>query len=155
MNLVPIDFMGLIAGLVARDNIQNYPYMGYNLVTPLEILDGETIISMTIKEPQVLEALIDSKDKSFDVQTFTMPFIERLANNDAQKEFLQKYQFLYDRAALVRAAPEASMGIDQVPLLRKVLINKEPTQIRMIAENLFEQNDLHRYEFLMGSLYEA
>jgi len=146
MNLVPIDFMGL----VARDNIQNYPYMGYNLVTPLEILDGETIISMTIKEPQVLEALIDSKDKSFDVQTFTMPFIERLANNDAQKEFLQKSQFLYDRAA-----PEASMGIDQVPLLRKVLINKEPTQIRMIAENLFEQNDLHRYEFLMGSLYEA
>lgn len=47
------------------------------------------------------------------------------------------------------------MGIDQVPLLRKVLINKEPTQIRMIAENLFEQGDLHRYEFLMGSLYEA
>ena len=58
MNLVPLDFMGL----VARDNIQNYPYMGYNLVTPLEILDGETIISMTIKEPQVLEALIASKD---------------------------------------------------------------------------------------------
>jgi len=25
----------------------------------------------------------------------------------------------------------------------------------MIVENLFEQNDLHRYEFLMGSLYEA
>jgi len=63
MNLVPIDFMGL----VARDNIHNYPYMGYSLVAPLEILDGETIISRTIKEPQVLEALIDSKDKSFDV----------------------------------------------------------------------------------------
>ena len=75
MNLVPIDFMGL----VARDNIQNYPYMGYSLVSPLEILDGETIISKTIKDPQVLEALIAAKDKSFDIQTFTLPFIERLA----------------------------------------------------------------------------
>lgn len=77
MNLVPIDFMGL----VSRNNIQNYPYMGYSLVAPLEILDGETIISRTIKEPQVLEELIESKDKSFEKQTFTLAFIERLANN--------------------------------------------------------------------------
>lgn len=47
------------------------------------------------------------------------------------------------------------MGMDLVPLLRKVLINKEPTQIRLIAGNLFDQNDSRRYEFLMGSLYEA
>ena len=47
------------------------------------------------------------------------------------------------------------MGMDLVPLLRKVLINKEPTQIRLIADNLFDQDDSRRYEFLMGSLYEA
>lgn len=75
MNLVPMDFLGL----VARDDIQNYPYMGYSLVSPLEILDGETIISKTVKNPQVLEALIGSKDSSFDIQTFTLPFIQRLA----------------------------------------------------------------------------
>lgn len=146
MNMVPIDFKGL----VARDNIQNYDYLGYNLVSPLEIFDGETIINRTITDPQVLERLIDSKDKLFDMQAFTKPFIERLVTKPEQMEFLNQNQYIFDRGS-----PEASMGVDQVPLLRKVLIHKAPTQIRMIAENLFEQGELHRYEFIMGSLYEA
>ena len=65
-------------------------------------------------------------------------------------EFLQKNQYLVDRAA-----PEASKGMDQVPLLRKVLMNKGPAQIRLVAENLFDKNDMNRYEFMMGSLYDA
>lgn len=47
MNLVPKDFVGL----VSRDNIQEYSYFGYSLESPLEILDGQTILSKTIKNP--------------------------------------------------------------------------------------------------------
>lgn len=47
MNLVPKDFVGLIS----RDNIQDYSYNGYSLVSPLEILEGKTILSKTIKNP--------------------------------------------------------------------------------------------------------
>ena len=53
-------------------------HVGNNQVELKEI-DGETIINRTIKEPQVLEALIASKDEPFNVQAFTLPFIERLA----------------------------------------------------------------------------
>ena len=44
MNLVPIDFVGLIS----RDNIQNTSFLGYSLECPLEILEGQTILSKTI-----------------------------------------------------------------------------------------------------------
>jgi hypothetical protein len=47
MNLVPKDLVGLIS----RDNIQDYSYNGYSLVSPLEILEGKTILSKTIKNP--------------------------------------------------------------------------------------------------------
>lgn len=36
-----------------------------------------------------------------------------------------------------RQEPEMAAGIDNIPLLRKILINNEPTQIRLITENLF------------------
>ena len=47
MNLVPRDFIGL----VTRDNIQDYRYMGYSLECPLEMLNGQTVLSKTIKNP--------------------------------------------------------------------------------------------------------
>ena len=62
MNLVPKDF----AGLVSRDNIQDYSYFGYSLESPLEILNGQTILSRTIKNPQILEELLESKDLSYE-----------------------------------------------------------------------------------------
>ena len=42
-------------------------------------------------------------------------------------------EFLLDKNA-----PESSMGIDQVSLLRKILINSETTQIRLVTERLFD-----------------
>ena len=54
-----------------------------------------------------------------------------------------------------RLEPEMATGIDNIPLLRKILYNQEPTQIRLITENLFQNANLSRYEFMMSSLMDA
>ena len=48
-----------------------------------------------------------------------------------------------------------SSGIDNIPLLKKILCLKEPTLIQLITKNLFQKQDLNKYEIMMGCLLDA
>ena len=63
---------------------------------------------------------------------------------------MKENRMLYSRKEIM-----LSSGIDNIPLLKKILCHDDPTLVQLMTKNLFQKQDLSKFEVVMSCLKDA